>query len=449
LLADKNIQGIIKERLGQEWAQLLWNWVRDVGNARGADVATYASAQGVGRVLRTWRSNVATAILGYGIDIAIGDLSNFAFSVTGTPLKAKYLMRGMAEMVGSQLKGIGKAVSTGHLAAGFSEFARSPNAMREWCLSKSGELRFRQEGVVREYRAMLDRTTARNPMRRGLPAWWRDNAFIFMEASDAATATPIWLGAYRQGLAQGMDDAKAVEFADTIIQSRFPSHAKVDQAAILRGGATAQMILFGGFWSVAHSAYRGAVHPVYLAIRGDKAQGKRVAAIAGASAGAFIDVMAISLAVSVLGDFLTGRGPEPEDGDDEAERYLRWFSRKMLLGPLNAMPFMGPAVDVLSGHKPSVRSAPTLAVIDTMAKSIAKADGENADPEKYEPEILKAVAMIAGQPASRPVRWGVEAVKQSEAPDSPLRAISAIIYGDRGEKQSETPLTALDKIINE
>jgi hypothetical protein len=44
----------------------------------------------------------------------------------------------------------------------------------------------------------------------------------------------------------------------------------------------------------------------------------------------------------VVAELISGRGPEADDGDDEAERWLHWFERKMAVGAIMPLPVIGP-----------------------------------------------------------------------------------------------------------
>lgn len=437
LVMDERVQRLLKERLGPEWSGLFLAWLKDIGGARGADVAGHTVAAGMAGLFRKLRGNLSYATLGYAADIALGDLTNLFLPVLNSGLKARHLAAGLLAYSSDESK---------RTAAQLAGRPMPGKSLREQALEKSGELRTRQEGLTKELRAHLDRMTARSPMAKPWMRWWRDNAFVFMETTDRWTATPVWWGGYRQGLAAGRSEAEAVAFADKLVSDNFPSYSAVEQSAVLRDkGVIGSLVLFGGYFNVVYNAYRRAMHPVYTAATSAARGNEKTWGLAKASATAGASVLAISLVTSIMGDLLTGRGPEADDGDDELERWARWFTRRLLLGPLQSLPFASPAVDLASGRRVAARDAPGLAVFTRMGEAawrLRKAD-DDSKALKAGGELLKAAAMLLGQPGVRPIRAAVYTLDPNGLRDADgvREVLSGIIFGDRGEKQPTNVLT--------
>src|SRR4051812_490223 len=89
---------------------------------------------------------------------------------------------------------------------------------------------------------------------------YKENAFVFMEASDKLR-TPVWVARYRQAIQAGESERDAVGVADARVRQLFPSHSAVDRSAFLRDkGMLGSLLLFQGFMNLVYNRYRGIGH---------------------------------------------------------------------------------------------------------------------------------------------------------------------------------------------
>ena len=373
LILSQRVQTALKDRLGDERASTFVQWLKDVGSMRGAEVASHSKS--LNRIWKAFRSNYVVGVLGYSVPVALGDLANFA--VNATLIKKK------------------------HWAQGLIEFSRNPAAAVAFAQAKSGEMRFREDETAREFnRAMKGLTRSPLLTSSGFD-WLREHAFVFQEWTDKATSTPLWIGAYRQALADGKADGEAVRFADATVRKGFPSHSAVDKAALLRDkGFWGAMTVFYGYFSQVYNLQRRIVHEIHLA------QGFKETSFSVVKASARL--LALWSSSALIAEALSGRGPEDDDGEDELERYATWASRKLLLAPLTTLPvpmIAGGVESLIAGKKPSVRAAPGYAALEGIFKTAAKVmqSGEGADAEKQFFAVARAVGLTFGVP-TRPMR---------------------------------------------
>lgn len=369
LLLDPRVDAMLKRRLGDQRARTFVQWLKDAGNGRaGID----SHARGVNAFFRHMKANAGVAILGYAADVAFGDVANLA--VAGTVVKPK------------------------HLAAGYFDYFAHPKTMGEFALEKSGELRFREEGLARELQRQTKQLVGRSFRDTGPLGWYRDHAFAFMEWTDRYTSRPIWLGAYRQGLAEGRSDAEAVEFADSTIRKILPSSSAVDRAELLRDPKAGALLMFQGYANVLYNRERDVLHDAYLAANdGDGAVERTVNAL-GSLPKVGGQLLALWLTANVLSELLMARGPE------EDEEWSQWFMRRLMLAPLYSLPFVGGPVEKwLMGKPASPRNAPALTAVDSVLKTAGSLLKDDADPAKVAEEVAKTTAVLTGLPVSKPL----------------------------------------------
>ena len=423
IVMHKKFQDMLKVKLGEKRSQLFLRWLKDIGHARAARPET--GAREWTENIRALRSNFAVATLGYAGDIAAGDFSNIEVA--------------LADRVGP-----------GFLTTALKDFTTSPLEIRKMVLEKSGELRFRRDGLARELRNQLDRMVALHGFDAGAVAFWKENAFAFQEAVDAATVTPVWLAAYRQGFteAAGRADAEdyAVRFADDTVRRSFPSNSPVDQSAIMRDrGFVGTMLLFHGYFNLIYNRDREDIARIVKAwedgataealLKGMAKAGKVTARVTGRLLGRAIGVY-------VIGNFLSGRGPAADEPPEE------WLARSLLLERLMELPFGDAAVMAFEAgvkdKRPNVRAAPGLAALYEAAKVVHALESDKNTPAAKAAAVAKIAAMFSGIPGTRPIRAAQYLVDLTTEPGTsakgPLDVGSKLVYGPDGKYRKADPI---------
>jgi hypothetical protein len=429
LLIDPRVQVEMNRALGRERTLQLVQWMKDVGQGRGAVPDVHSG--GFGRFIQRARGSMALATMGYAADIAAGDISNI---VTAAVFLKKQ-----------------------HWAAGLYEYGRHPKDSTAFALSKSGELRFRRERIADDFRQQVAAVGGQTPSVLVKHAW------VFMEATDAATATPFWLGAYRQAVAEEKTDADAVLWADQQVRQNFPSHSVVDTSGILRGNGIASGLLFlHGFANTTYGVNRQILHQLYVALTGDEVGGERILKVAKVSSKVVGTLLGYWIAYGVVGELLSGRGPEDDDknGETSLDEWTSWFWRKLALAPAYSVPFLaGPLESVAMGRQPSVRSAPAFSLADRLYRSIKRifdADGEAGAKEWIDlgAAAVPVIATLAGVPAppsvrpARALNYIQRAVSGEAGVEGPLDFLGGVIF-DQRERQGLNLLEAASRAVEE
>ena len=414
LLLQPNVQNALQSRIGAHRKGEILQWMKDVGAAQSASQHSVLSeiASGASRIM-------SSQLLGYNFPAALGDAANFGQVLAVTNLK------------------------TGHLAKGAVQYMSGFREAHKFALEKSKWMRSADGSIKKAYQKQVDRLTASKADRffnHGFLGFYKDHQFDLMEASNHAVSTPIFLGAYHQGIAEGMGEEKAIRFADDVLSRVMPSHNVVDQAGILRdkNGVGAMVI----FYSYQNTVYRS-VRNIATSVQSgtiSKADGLKRA-------------MAVFFCMSIIGELLMLRGPESGDGDPEdgpnreAKKWARWVSRKMVLSPVDLLPggFGSKFQSLALKKKANPLSTPAGFVVESLTKSMAVLIDRATSKEEKEfsaSEIDSTIRILGIAPAfagfgSIPVgplikqgRFAADVVSGKEAA-TPGNVISGALIGSR------------------
>lgn len=371
LLLNEDVGRALERHLGEGKVELFRDWLRDVAQERGAGVA--AQARVWQRFLGAMQGNTAVAVLGYGADIAAGDLSQFAVMAT--------------------------ELGPTHVASALESISLHWPTTRAEALKKSGELRSRAQHTVHRLRELERKTFGRNPLEWRFFGTAREHAFDFMEATDALTATAFWVAAHRQAQATGKGEDFAVTFADEKVRRFFPAHSNLDKPEILRSKWTRSLLMFHGYFSTAFADNWRLAQEIGAAYREDGLSGVGQAKATARLTGKILARLTTQM---VLSELLSGRGAE----DDED--WAAWFLRKLIAAPFLLIPFGGILAGAFEakvlGRRPSVRAAPAFAVLDQAVKTADRGGWEQA---------IRLLALLSGQPLIKPMKL-VKAVAPAE-----------------------------------
>lgn len=425
---DKRIDAALKQRLGEDKARQFFQWLKDVGGA-----ASPASNPMI-RTIQFVKSNMAPAVLGWRASTALGDFANLPTAIATTKLKTRFLANGI------------RATLTGF------------NAAREQALKLSPELRSMADNTRQQFNvALRDFTQShgwKGLLNKGPMGWYRDHAFALMEAVSKVTATPVWLGAFNQALAEGMPEAAAARWADDILTQVFPSHSPVEQAGILRDkGMAGLSTVFYGYLSVAYRAQARILSDLTSSDFSESSTSQKAGTIASVSG----RLLGFYVAYQVLGELLMGRGPEAGDDDDEepenkALRWRNWFMRKLLTAPLQTMPVLGDAAPIIEAKMLGRRPRPREGILSSYLSAAAGALLDVPNPDVATSKKLEGLLRIIGGTFGIPIspaqnlKYLLDATLGDRSVATPFDFVSGAIYGER-EDQPATPITAIGDAV--
>ncbi len=427
VLYNDTMRRTIQRRLGAKYQPQLESWLKVVA---GADVdpvapqlADYLEQFGA------LKNRFVYATLGYSLTVAAGDLANPMVAMANGTVKARHLTPVLAK-------------------------ALNPLAwmkMRKEGLAKSPELRSRAKSSIaylKDNLQKIGKSGNRSGKERALDVV-RKHAFFFMEMTDRLTSTVIWTGAFEQAKAEGLSESDAVRQADMRLQDNMPSNALAEQPAMLRDKRTVgALTAFIGYFSKLYNMEARLWHePLNQWDTAENKKQKWDAATNILRAGA--RTMAIFFAAAVLGEVLSGRGPE----DDES--WAEYLLRKFLAFPGSLVPVFGAAWEgavnagvakLIHGkvkkRKFSMRNAPAAAAVERIYEAIDKAVSSGQAWDRVA-ALLEALALWQNVPgvnqASRTLGYfaGGEANRDLSA-GNVSHLLSGPVYGER-KKQPTTP----------
>lgn len=407
LLLSPEVQAVLKDRQGESYATGVKEWLRSVGQGRGASDNTQ-----FGQLMQKLKSRTTVAVLGYSLKTAAGDLS--------TPLSA---------VIGSGLK-------VRHLVAAFGELGTSPLELRDFAASKSGEIRGRRAHVSKELRSRIASFTDTGLFSKPALRWFVDHAFDVFEFIDSFSSSLVWKAGYRQKLLEGESEAKAIDFGNWLVRNCLPSGSIVDKASLLTNpGTMAPMLMMFGFFSHQYGRLRRISHPV--------ANAQGALAKLRASPRAIASFVALMTINGALAELLSGRGPE---GD---EPWAEWYLRKLTLGALGAVPFGGDlaraAESELAGKRATSSDRSIAGVLLSLWKAAEKVRDDDVDGERKIIALLQATGPLIGLPLGQAMRTAgylADVVQGDVDVRGPGDLIGGVIYGQRDGQPANIPSAA-------
>lgn len=417
LLVDPETKQVLRRHLGEGRAEQFSVWLRDVALQRG--VSANDGLKWMADLNSAARANVSVAVLGFSIRNAAEDFtSNIASALAASDLKAQ------------------------HLTAATAELTMSPAETRKMVLEKSGELRSRQKSLQRELQEQISKLSHGwygKAFRQGPLGFMYEHAFALSEAVEVATGTPIWLGAYRQALGDGLDEKHAVEVAETTVRKVLVTRNLVDVSTLMRNkGAIGSMLMFFGAFNHFWNQFRGLAAQALLGARqGDTAH---VARTAGRTLG-------LSIGLWLIGPLSRGQGPEPE------EPLEQWLLRKMVLeGYMQLVPGLNEignyAASRMLEKRHSVRNNSLVGVTERFAEDAVKA-ATTDDTGTRVRALLGMTGTATGLPVAAPARqlgpvfdW----LRDDNQWRNPLDAASDVMYGRQDSQPWNVPQAISDAV---
>jgi GGDEF domain-containing protein len=393
--------------LGPEYTAQFVPWLRDVANAR-ADSASGSASEALGEVSGFARSKLAIGVMGLNVPSLLAHLVDpLTTKLSGVPLR---------HIASAYLKTMGRGVPG----------VRSLIDPAEG-IPLSPEMQFRtaqHEANIRK--AMREM----GPKGGGLMEAINDVVFKAHEMSEHFTTTVAYRAAYEHSISSGKTQEEAIRLADDAVRQNFPSPDLADKPAVLRSrrGWTSALMFYG----YANKLYN------QLSRAGHEGGPGRLAASA-----LYLGVVGAGAA------YLSGKGPDPEE-DRKA-----WLGRKVLLDPLNTIPFLGGIAEALAtGHKVDVRTVPELAFVAEMANRMEglykHATGGDSSAEEKLLSLMETVAGGLGpvHQAKRTLGYAKQLSTGEAQPRGPGDVASGLLYGKR-DKQPGNPLTDAQDAVSQ
>ncbi|NMZ19710.1 hypothetical protein HBO08_22100 [Pseudomonas rhodesiae] len=385
LTKDPQIRAVLIDKLGPRGADSFLPWLKAIANDRNPP-----ETGNFNRFLDAARTN--TSIVGLGL--------------SSTTLLAQ---------VGGLIPGL-LYVKPQLLAKSLLDGIRSPVETYRMITDASPAMRLRwdtEDGRLASSMADLIGKNAFFRKRDDLVRF----SFNLLGYLDRGISGAIWMASYREGLAAGKDAAAAALDGDMAVRLSQGGTGAMDIAAIQRKDQGAAMRLLTMFYTP-FSAYYNQNRDLAFEAK----QGSRTVASAAAA------MLAVAFFQGVVGDLLTGKGP------DEDENTAAWMAKSTLGFGVSGFPVIRDTLGAaLSGHAGSL--SPAWQAINAGRQAagavtgLATGDKEAGAAAK---SIVTAGGYLLGVPTKPLTRQGsylYNVAVGEETPEDAAEFIKALLHG--------------------
>jgi len=385
LTKDPQIRAVLIDKLGPRGADSFLPWLKAIANDRNPP-----ETGNFNRFLDAARTN--TSIVGLGL--------------SSTTLLAQ---------VGGLIPGL-LYVKPQLLAKSLLDGIRSPVETYRMITDASPAMRLRwdtEDGRLASSMADLIGKNAFFRKRDDLVRF----SFNLLGYLDRGISGAIWMASYREGLAAGKDAAAAALDGDKAVRLSQGGTGAMDIAAIQRKDQGAAMRLLTMFYTP-FSAYYNQNRDLAFEAK----QGSRTVASAAAA------MLAVAFFQGVVGDLLTGKGP------DEDENTAAWMAKSTLGFGVSGFPVIRDTLGAaLSGHAGSL--SPAWQAINAGRQAGAAVAGL-ATGEKEAGAAAKSVVTAGGyllgvptKPLTRQGSYLYNVAVGEETPEDAAEFIKALLHG--------------------
>lgn len=289
ILTQPAIKTALIDKLGEARYREMRQWLQVLVTDRTDNVA---GGKWQANLLLAARTNMAIVSMGWKISTMMAQFAGFGPSAD--LVKPSYLTKAI---VGAM---------------------QSPAETWAFVQEKSGEMRNRANTIDRDVRDAFNRMRGEG----GMLANVKRTAFYLTAMADRIVSVPTWLGAYNQALAEGKSEEAAIRAGDRAVRLSQGGGGSKDLAAVQRNSELMKLLtMFYTPFNVLYARLRDL---------GMQTATNGIGYLPNAAA----RFLALVIMPAVLGELLTGRGP------DEDEDEIWWAARKILLYPLASVPLV-------------------------------------------------------------------------------------------------------------
>jgi hypothetical protein len=400
ILHDNDIKRALIDSVGEAQYLELNRWSQVLIQDR-AD--TLHQATGLATMVMKFRTNMAIVTMGWKISTMMAQFAGFGPSAD--LVKPRYLTQALVDF------------------NRYGPWSTHRETLLAMVHEKSGEMRHRSATLERDVKDALRRLQGdQSPL-----AAVRKTAFYLTAMADRQVTVPTWLGAYRQGLAEGLTEEDAVRAGDRAVRLSQGAGGAKDLAAMQRNNEFMRlMTMYYSPFSVLYARLRDLGHTT-----------RRVQDLPRAAA----RLLALVVLPAVLGDLLAGRGP------DEDEDGTWWAIRKALLYPIASVPFLRDFAGVIEGklidavgegemrHRPTIQITPIVSAMnkvwDTYANKVPDAIQGNREWDDVAWDSLEASGYVFGLPTAQlriSGEYVTDVLTDQANPESPQEALHDLLF---------------------
>lgn len=405
LLKDEEIKEVMIDRLGETRYREFTKWMQVLVTDR-AD--TLHSGNVFSKAIMRFRTNMAIVTMGWKVTTMMAQFAGFTPAMD--LVKPRFLTQALIDY------------------NKFGPWSTHRETLEQFVYERSGEMKFRSETIDRDVRDNLRKLRGAN----GPIATIQKSAFFLTAMADRQVTIPTWLGAYRQALAEGLNEEAAIRAGDRAVRLSQGAAGTKDLAAVQRDNELMKLL----------TMYYTPFSVLYARMRDVGATTRKVKDMPRAVA----RMLALVIMPAVLGELLAGRGPE-EDEDG-----IWWAIRKMLLYPLASIPILKEGSGVVEAsminltgegemkYQPNWRLSPVAGSIEQVGRTFMKTSDVVAGNREFNDvawDLLDTSGYILGLP-TRQIRisgeYAIDVLNDERNPESPQQFMYEVLYGPPKEE---------------
>lgn len=363
IVNDNEVQEAISSAFGQAARGEFTKWLQHIANDRNPNNAGATHAQ---RFITKVRTNTTAFSMGYRPTTALAQLAGLPAAMDF--VKGRYLLQALGTFATDPFNG-------------WSQIA-----------ARSGEMRHRANNMDRDIRDGLRALVG----EAGLMASVKRFAFHLIGYVDRAVSSVAWLGAYNQHLASyPLDEDGAIQAGNRVVSLTQGAGGAKDMSAIQRDkGAMSLLTMFYSYFNVYFNRLWALGRDTTDAVRNSRYE--EMPQLLGR-------LVAHTLIPAVLGEILTFRGPDDDEG------YAAWARNKVLAYPFTSLPFVRDLSTALeSGYDYSLSPAGRVGqALQRLGDDISKvAGGERVEGRVVFKHAAEGASLALGLPAG----WTIQTI---------------------------------------
>lgn len=333
-------------------------------------------------------------------DRAVDRIANKVRNRTGLLLMSANVVNTLQQFTGLSVAAL--RVKPRHLAAGLLQYMRHPTATAHAINELSPWMQQRSDNGARDVDQTINELLTNPGALQRAEQLSTRYGYALQQAAQNFIDRMVWLGAYKQAEADGVEDAQAVRDADSLVRMTQSSFAPEDAAKVEHAGAFTRLFLmffsyFGGQFNL-------------LATEAQNAQGRP---------GRLALVYLLGFAVPAFTADLIAKGlrgeldDDDEDGDELAGKMLESFFASQARYALGMAPVVGQVGNAVIGQFTPQRfddrigASPVYSALESTVRapfSIARAIDGEGNTRAAVRDGLTAVGVLTGLPVGPLVR---------------------------------------------
>jgi hypothetical protein len=230
LLAHKQVRQAIAQKLGKSALEQFGPWLQHITRPGDNFLALGTADKAALRIF----GNSAKAALGFSITSALMQPLGLFNAVP--EVGAVRLLKNLAKVTGSYL-GLSYRQNLKRILQAGGALGQDYYATHKFIENKSAYMRSRRRNLDRDVGVAALENNPKKRLYEKITSQW---AFALMRFMDNFTAQSVWLAAYDQAIAQGLEEEAAVDHADSVVRRTQGSGRTIDMTDLQRGGAIAK-----------------------------------------------------------------------------------------------------------------------------------------------------------------------------------------------------------------